>query len=113
MRISDWSSDVCSSDLIKSGVTKSSKTPLRPSNDVATSVRQVVGDLEQQQRFVARVGDGIDEGGAGRRFVIDHPGVERRLPRRAVGPFGDADEARRSVWPRLAVAAREIGRGHV
>src|SRR3546814_12059295 len=83
MRISDWSSDVCSSDLIKSGVTKSSKTPLRPSNDVATSVRQVVGDLEQQQRFVARVGDGIDEGGAGRRFVIDHPGVERRLPRRS------------------------------
>src|SRR3546814_8019310 len=39
-------------------------------------------------------------------FRSDHPGVERRLPRRAVGPFGDADEARRSVGPRLAVEAR-------
>src|SRR3546814_7669844 len=32
--------------------------------------------------------------------------MERGLPRRAVGPLGDADEARRSVGPFLAVEAR-------
>src|SRR3546814_12662798 len=62
MRISDWSSDVCSSDL--------------------------------------------DEGGARRRLVIGHFGVEGGLPCRAVGPFGDADETRAAAGHILAMQAR-------
>src|SRR3546814_20164816 len=84
MRISDWSSDVCSSDLVRAGAIAVEKlkhlglgqTIAQPSVDLGLAHRNIVKNL-------ARCQNPVRDGGAGRRLVVQ---IDFRLwPCRASG----------------------------
>src|SRR3546814_8383837 len=75
MRISDWSSDVCSSDLVRAGAIAVEKLKLlgigqtiaQPSVDIGLEHRNIVKNL-------ARCQNPVRDGGDGRRLDVEQIG---------------------------------------
>src|SRR3546814_12312339 len=98
MRISDWSSDVCSSDLVRGGRGRTQRhaAKVRPNGDVALAV--VAIDLSR----TALHGQGRDAGEGHRALptVHAHVGDRRQILPGGVGnPCADIDLARVGVEP--------------
>src|SRR3546814_6507765 len=79
MRISDWSSDVCSSDLLRKAMVRPSRYSLCVSSLAAARLR---GTGMRESEPAARIPDAIDPGGiaairsAAHRAVFCQPGSE-------------------------------------
>src|SRR3546814_1498818 len=63
MRISDWISDVCSSDLVPSNVTRSDLIDMGIEPDVVDALPSSAGETDGEGRAQARYGDESYDGG--------------------------------------------------
>src|SRR3546814_7661130 len=116
MRISDWSSDVCSSDLMKTFVDDTGKTRSEPMSD--EDGRPIISQeaLEMRDNLVERfcslpiVGSALDHiiGHFGADAVAEVTGRSRRI---VINAHGRQRIESRS--PRTNLAETEIGRAHV
>src|SRR3546814_15896728 len=114
MRISDWSSDVCSSDLDFALVDRIADMFDEPFADASALPTYRVCELAREEVTVALSGDGADEAFAGyRRLVFQHqeeklrgliPGFLRR------GVLGDRKSvvSGKSVSVRVDLGGRRI-----
>src|SRR3546814_2391264 len=98
MRISDWSSDVCSSDLLR--VEKLDEAVDHQAADAGVAARQGV-DLQQQDQahhpLVERRADAAAMGQHQARLQLGHLVGRDGLPRQAAEAGIDAVEDRKSV----------------
>src|SRR3546814_4135942 len=105
MRISDWSSDVCSSDLVRSGLYQTLALPGIPGIEG-------VG-------IVTELGEGVRHLSVGDRVAYIHLGYgayseERTLPAQAAIRLPDGLDDRIVAATLLkGLTAQEIGRAHV
>src|SRR3546814_14932933 len=76
MRISDWISDVCSSDLVPSNVTRSDLIDMGIEPDVVDALPSSAGETDGEGRAQARYGDESYDGG---RQHIGLRSEERRV----------------------------------
>src|SRR3546814_20772662 len=94
MRISDWSSDVCSSDLILDLV-RDAPRDVRPGG--AALIEQLLGDILETEHKTVALRDRL--GGEGRGFGVLARELDDRLMLLA---FEKMDEFRRALGERLA-----------
>src|SRR3546814_9791069 len=107
MRISDWSSDVCSSDLVDDGGAKSADHAAN-AVDAEGVQRVIIAELRLQERhgIVAdEGGDGTQDNGAERPRI-----ASRRCDRNQTRDNARTDNTGRSL---MSVQTHSIGRAHV
>src|SRR3546814_9835520 len=105
MRISDWSSDVCSSDLI--GLV----TPIRDGMNLVAKEYVAAQDPEDPGVLILSRFAGAAEQMTEALLVnpLNHEEVTRALWAALHMPLGE----RKARWETLNVVVREIGRAHV